>query len=280
MKNKIIYVIVLLVVFMAKIQAQTNKLDKIVKKNYEILEVTIVTISENVIEFTYPNETILNKLDVSKVAKVIFKNGRIQEFSITQEKEINSLPNNSDSEALVKKNLIAILPAPFFNMETTATSSENSKMAQNDIYNNLKNHISNIQPLMVQDLRTTNSLLKKEGIDFTNIDETSIEDLQKILGADHIIASKVSYTIEESQYSDIQSTTKVQKQTMVKEKIDDFSSTTTVTEKIFRFTVYLDIYKNGDKIYSELRKPFFTEKDSWIDSVQYLLKRSPIYNKK
>ena len=76
-----------------------------------------------------------------------------------------------------------------------------SKFAQDDVYSKLMAKSSNISPLTVQDLRVTNSLLHRAGINFKNIDETPTEELHKILGVDHIIAAKISYTTKENQSS-------------------------------------------------------------------------------
>ena len=65
-----------------------------------------------------------------------------------------------------------------------------------------------------------------------------------------------------------------------KVKTNDVSTTTASTQVYYYYTVYFDMYKNTSKIYSQTRKPFLAIKDSWMDSITYLLKRSPIYTKK
>jgi hypothetical protein len=81
------------------------------------------------------------------------------------------------------------------------SSEEMAKFAQNDIYSKLIDKSSNIFPLTIQDLRDTNSLLHKAGINYKNIDETPIADLHEILGVDNIIAAKVTYTLTQNQIS-------------------------------------------------------------------------------
>lgn len=179
----------------------------------------------------------------------------------------------------LKKNTIAILPVPFVNTESLASSGEMAKFAQNDIYSKLIESSANIFPLTVQDLRVTNSLLRKASIDYTNIDEILIEDLQEILGVDHIIAGKVSYVVKINSTNLGYGNTTVKNQENNKTKVDDFSVSTSSQSKKFDFTVYLDLYKNGDKIYTKSRQPFLNEKDSWMDSMFYLLKRCPFYVK-
>lgn len=277
----------LLLVFLASnLFAQTTKLDKIIKKDYSILEVNITNITDSDIEFSYPNEKLKNTLSLSKVAKIIFKTGREQSFNVADNStaaqqnpaEIKAVAQTS--QPAVKQNTIAVLPIPFVNTETLATSAEMAKFAQNDMYNKLIERSANIFPLTVQDLRETNSLLKKAGIDYSNIDEVLIDDLQKALGVDNIIAAKVSYIITVDQTNIGYENATITAKSDSKAKVDDFSVSTTTQDKKFNFTVYFDIYKNGTKIFTETRKPFFDQKDSWMDAMQYLLKRGPIYNKK
>lgn len=263
--------------------AQKPGLDKVVKNDSTNIKVKITKITESTIEFTYPNESLVNSLDIAKVARIEFASGRVQAFEkvivATPKDEMDSVKTQGSNVAQpIKRNTVAILPIPFINSETAATSEEMAKLAQTDVYNKFNEKAAKIYPLTVQDLRTTNNLLRKAGIDYRNVDETPIEDLQKILGVDHIVASKVSYIVNvnssSSTYSEGQ--VKVDKN---KVKGDDFSVSNTQVNKKFEFTVYFDIYKDSEKIYSETKKPFLTLKDSWMDSMQYLLKRCPIYKK-
>jgi hypothetical protein len=181
----------------------------------------------------------------------------------------------------IKENTIAVLPIPFVNSETQASSEEMAKFSQNDMYDKLIEKSSNIFPLTVQDIRTTNNLLRKANIDYKNIDETPIEDLQKILGVDHILAAKVTYDLKikkSTQTSNSSNISVNERNNTIKE--NDFSSTYTDVIKEFWFVVYFDLYKNNTKIYSQKRVPFFNKKNSWMDSMTYLLKRCPIYVKK
>lgn len=285
---------IVLFLFSIGMMAQTvAKYDKIIKKDYTILEVTIRTVSEKEVDFTYPNETVINKLGLMHVAKIIYKSGREQIFEIVENK--TPPPANTVDETNVggqkkmelpeiaatplKVNTIAILPIPFVNTETLASSAENSKLAQNDMYNKLIDKSSNIFPLVVQDLRITNSLLKKAGIDYATIDEVPIADLHAILGVDHIIAVKVSYIMETYQTNSSYGNTTATKKNEDKVQVYGSNGSTSHQGKSFDYTVYFDIYKNGVKIYTKNRNPFLKEKDSWMDSMSYLLKRCPIYSK-
>jgi len=253
---------------------QETKLDRIIKKDYVIIEAIVKKITETNIEYSMPNEDLVNVLDISHIGRIEFANGKTQTFTN------NDASNSSDSKPApssidITPNTVAILPVPFLNTETLATSEELSKFAQNDIYDELIDKSSNIAPLTVQDPRTTNSLLRKAGIDYKNIDETSIEDLQNILGVDNIVAAKVSYTTTQNQSS--YGSTTIKNGQKDKATVSDYSSTSKNMK--YEYHVYFEMYKNKNKIYTKDRTPFFNDKDSWKDSLTYLLKRSPIYKR-
>jgi hypothetical protein len=274
--------VLMLVLLSASAFAQAKKLDKIITKDYQVIECTISKISDKTVDYSMPNETMTIEIDVSKIARIDFASGRSQTFAAT-ENTIGSAPsptnNTSVNEvATFKENTIAVLPVPFVNSENMTDSEEMSKFAQNDIYNKLLDKSSNILPLTVQDLRTTNSLLRKAGIDHKNIDETPIDELHKILGVDNIVAAKVSYTVTQNQTSTAY-TSQNAKVNDNKVKANEATIANTNTQLLFDYHVYFDMYKNNSKIYTQNRKPLFKIKDSWMDTVTYLLKRSPIYVK-
>ncbi|MHC0445706.1 hypothetical protein ACWA1F_09845 [Flavobacterium sp. 3-218] len=276
--------LVLLVLLSACITfAQSGKkLDRIIKRDYQIIDCTILKMSDKTVDYSLPGETVQISLDVSQIARIDFASGRTQTFDASSSSN-NTAQNTSQSieTAEMKPNTIAVLPVPYVNADNQQGSEDMAKFAQNDLYNKLLDKASNILPLTVQDLRTTNSLLHKAGIDHNNIDETPIADLEKILGVDNIVAAKISYTIGTASTATTYSSgdTKVSNNNK-KVSSSDISTTTANNQVYYYYTVYFDMYKNKDKIYSQTRKPLLAVKDSWIDSITYLLKRSPIYVKR
>lgn len=261
--------------------SETKKTDRIIRKDFVVIDCTITKMTDNFVEYSLPNETLVTELDLSKVGRIEFASGRIQTFDAAPQGEQAEvvMENMGASPKMERKqNTIAVLPVPYVNSETMASSEEVAKFAQNDIYSKLIDKSSNIFPLTVQDLRTTNSLLRKAGIDYKNIDEIPIEELEGILGVDNIVAAKVSYTLTENRQSSTYKSGET-KYGNDKTKNQNYSSTTDNVEKIYKYHVYFDMYRNGTKIYTQTRQPFFNMEDSWKDAVQYLLKRSPIYTK-
>lgn len=278
--------LVLLVLLSACVSfAQSGKkLDKIIKRDYQIIECTVLKMSDKTVEYSLPGETVQISLDASQIAKIDFASGRSQTFDISPN-ATNSAQSTSSSQPIVsadkQHNTIAVLPVPYVNADNQQGSEDMAKFAQNDLYNKLLDKSANIFPLTVQDLRTTNSLLHKAGIDHNNIDETPIEDLEKILGVDNIVAAKVSYTIGTGTTATTYDSGNAKVSNNNKKvTTSDISTTTANNQTYYYYTVYFDMYRNTDKIYSQTRKPLLALKDGWMDSISYLLKRSPIYVKK
>ncbi|WP_369615338.1 hypothetical protein [Flavobacterium sp. CFS9] len=284
--TKIFAIIMLLISVTNFAQTGSKKLDKIIKRDYQIIECTIAKMSDKTVEYSLPGETLQISLDVSQIARIDFASGRSQTFDVSANTVVSNNTSSGNSGQVIaaagmKPNTIAVLPVPYVNSGTLESSEEMAKFAQNDLYNKLLDKSSNIFPLTVQDLRVTNSLLHKAGIDYKNIDETPIEDLQQILGVDNVIATKVSYTVTEGSVASTYNSGNAKvSDNNKKVKTNDISTTTSSTQTYYNYMVYFDMYKNGTKIYSQTRKPFLNIKDSWMDSVSYLLKRSPIYVKK
>ncbi|UTN06504.1 hypothetical protein L0669_11485 [Flavobacterium bizetiae] len=279
--KKVVSLIIMLFVSVFAFAQGGKKLDKIIKRDYQIIECTIAKMSDKTVEYSLPGETLQISLDVSQIARIDFASGRSQTFNVSE----NNAPSNTNSVQVtsseMKPNTIAVLPVPYVNSGTMEESEEMAKFAQNDLYNKLLDKSANLFPLTVQDLRVTNSLLHKAGIDYKNIDATPIEDLQKILGVDNIIAAKVSFTITEGSTSSTYNSGNAKvSDNNKKVKTNDVSTTNSSNLTYYNYMVYFDMYKNGTKIYSQSRKPFLNIKDSWMDSITYLLKRSPIYVKK
>ncbi|MNK51986.1 hypothetical protein D3C87_709080 [compost metagenome] len=276
--------LVLLVLLSACVSfAQSGKkLDKIIKRDYQIIECTVLKMSDKTVEYSLPGETVQISLDVSQIAKIDFASGRSQTFDVSENTSTAPQSNSQNvASADMKHNTIAVLPVPYVNADNQQGSEDMAKFAQNDLYNKLLDKSSNIFPLTVQDLRTTNSLLHKAGIDHNNIDETPIEDLEKILGVDNIVAAKVSYTIGTGTTATTYNSGNAKvSDNNKKVSTNDISTTTANNQTYYYYTVYFDMYRNTDKIYSQTRKPLLAVKDGWMDSVSYLLKRSPIYVKK
>ena len=102
-----------------------------VKKDYEIIEAIVTKISEKTIEYSLPGDRLINSLEVSKIAVINFANGKKQTFESPVEVVVQPIEKEIAKEAFqsvpIKENTIAVLPIPFVNSETQASSEEMAK---------------------------------------------------------------------------------------------------------------------------------------------------------
>lgn len=260
--------------------AQEKKADKVYLNSGSTIDVNISKVSAETIEFTYPGESIQNVEKVSNIRTIVFASGRVQQFNTgggaaASDNNSNAAPASAPSAKTsveyipVKPNMLAILPVAFVDRVSGQISDENSKLAQSRIYDFLQDDLSNITPVTMQDTRTTNALLRKAGIGYKELDETTIEDLQKILGVEYLALSKVSCEVQGATKSATNNNKTV---------FGNSSATTTKQAYTYKYVVVLEVYKGSEKIYNESRIPMAQSEDSWKAAYKYMLKRTPIYH--
>lgn len=281
---KYLRVIIALLLISAQLLAQDKaKMDKIYLNNGSTLEVQVKKVGATSVEYTYPGETVTNEELTANIRTIVFSSGRVQQFNSSspsaQEPQNTTQQTPQMQFTEVRQNVMAVLPVTFFNQTEGIVSDDKSKMAQAQIYDFFDDNAQRIAPIQLLDGRETNSLLKKSNIAIAGLDEISIEDLQKILGVEYLVLSKVSYTTKNNITTN-QSTVGKNEQRGNKNVVAVNTTTSSNQNIAYAYIVALEIYKNGKKIYNETRKPFFNMEDSWKDAYQYMLKRTPIYNKK
>lgn len=266
------------------------KVDKVYLSDGRVLEVKVTKVTANIIEYTYPGETVANEEKVNNIRTIVYGSGRVQQFNTATGDVAPGSPNANVSTAPqenaimdvrpITPNEMAILPVVFIDKLNGTLSEENSKLAQAQIYDFFQDNMSHITPIQVQDTRNTNNYLRKAGMmNMAALDEIAIEDLQKALGVEYLIISKVSYTVNIKQNNN--QTTVARTQDRSNGKSGVVSSSSSSSEDVtYTYNVILDIYKGSQKIYSETREPFLTMEESWKDAYQYMLKRTPIYRRK
>ena len=261
-----------------------KKTDQIFLNNGSKLEVHVTKVNDNTVEFTYPNETVQNSEAVSKIRTIVFASGRVQQFNTngSTASESEEAPEDKSSAPemrAVVPNTLAILPVAFYDDATGELYQDKSKLAQSRIFDFFEDEPNKIAPLKLQDSRSTNAYLKKANISYAELDETPIQDIQNIIGADYLVLSKVNCKVKTSATAN--ETTYAGKEKKGGKEVAAVHTSSSVNEnKSYEYMVVLEIYKNGEKIYNETRKPFLNMEDSWKDAYEYMLKRTPIYKRK
>lgn len=273
-------------IFSVSVFAQA-KVDKVYLNDGSVLEVHVKKVTASSIEYAYPGETAQNEESVKNVRTIVFASGRVQQFNTGDNNAAPPVPPAPPVHPqrpgivyqAVRPNEMAILPVAFIDKNSGELSEEKSKLAQAEIYNFFDNNKSRINPIYLQDGRTTNASLKKAGIAIADLDAMTIEDLEKVLGAEYLILSKVSYTTKTNVTSN-QSTYGKSEKKDNKNTVAVNTSTYANENTSYAYTVILEIYKGGQKVYNETRQPFFSMEGSWKDAYEYMLKRTPIYKRK
>ncbi|WP_103068249.1 hypothetical protein [Aquimarina sediminis] len=255
------------------INHQENKYDKVFFLNGDVLDVLIRKISTDRVEYIFPNEDFLNTARKSELEKIRFKNGRIQNFNKAKE---NLIPLKRS----IEKNKIAILPIPFIKQEDGSLDpSQKARLAQSKVFNFLTENLGNIYPRTLQTPRETNTILKAAGIKLQDLDQISIEEIENYLGVEYIITGRIDYVITHNQSTTTTTDGKINEKNEKEIKVNESTTDYTYEQIKYSYTVYIDLYEHDINIYSKNREPWFTYKNSWEDSFEFILKRMPIYNR-
>ncbi|MEI6755356.1 MAG: hypothetical protein WCK78_19630 [Paludibacter sp.] len=79
--------IILTILVFSKCFLYSQKIDKIVNLSGDTLKVTISVVTEDKVQFKYPNEDIINEILKSKIEKIIYYSGRIEEINQKRQKK-------------------------------------------------------------------------------------------------------------------------------------------------------------------------------------------------
>lgn len=116
--------------------AQTAKNDTIIKIDGNRIIAKIITVSDNEITFSYPNETIINSISKNRIKEVIYSSGRKEIFNDKELIIINGEDDwekviltfiASDVEGLVKKGDIDISDQRKMAFQSASKMEENLK---------------------------------------------------------------------------------------------------------------------------------------------------------
>ena len=247
--------------------AQGDAADKVVMLNGEEKIGQVTEIGDNYVKFIHKGESLTYTLKRETINKIQFASGRI-EF-ITE-----SVPNANDGSITVQShhNIIAILPFSYIGQGGTRDQKLELKV-QSDCYNVLK---KNADQFILQDPITTNALLVKNNINessimgFTPIELATLLNVEYVIYGTVTVNQKGSTTGSGSYYSGKDKGNK-------NSGIILGTSSTTVQ---FSTTVDMKIYTDqGQNIFAQSHDSFWQTENAYEITLQYLIKRSPLYRK-
>lgn len=260
--------------------AQEVKPDIITKINGEEMKGKILEITDTEVKFTYTGETTVYTLKKSEIAKIVHSSGRIETFSSNSDsKDTKTEASSSQTTGTDSRNKVAILPFAFIKDGQSATDVLSEKV-QAETYSYLSKHSGTYTLL---DPRTTNALLIKAGVTKENIKGYTMDEICKMLGVEYVIEGIVSVNlVNQSNYQSNNGAAKTQSGTKSSDRKTSYSgSTYSTTNQNYSTTLNLNIYNDkGSSVYSQERKALFnTSQEAYKATLEYLLKRTPLYTK-
>ncbi|MCF1716031.1 hypothetical protein L0U88_15430 [Flavihumibacter sp. RY-1] len=279
---------ILLIFFSSILLAQTDtKNDVILKLNGDELVGKVMEIDDNEIKFTYKGESLVYKIKKTDVLKITYSSGRIEMFSKP------ALPSEASSKSASTAamsgpgladhhNKVAILPYAFLKDGETASDDISFKV-QNETFAFLNRHAG---VMSIVDPRTSNALLIKAGINRETIKGYTMDDLCNILGVEYVIDGIVSVNkgnqtnITTGNSNTTYSSGNNNKNNQYKSREKSSGSVVSTSTQNFETSLTLSIYNDkGVSIYSQERRSFWNTQDAYKITLEYLLKRCPLYSK-
>ena len=257
------------------LQAQQNNVDQLVLSNGETLAVNVKKVAPETITYSFEGENLENVVEKSDVAKIVFQNGREQVFSDIQSGNGTGIPTDFEYPTM-KSNEGAVLPFEFF--FDGEPSPEDGIEAQEYYYDNLMRRPDR-NTISYQDAEITQQRLRAAGIrEAADMRDYDMAEIAKIVGAGVLVTGKIQVDYRSTTSTSTGSTTtRVTK----KKKLKTYTSDHNTSTDEFNTKVDFKIYdKNGEKLVDETRRPFLaTTRDNYVSTLNYLMKRTPYYQK-
>lgn len=287
--KKHLFLVLAMLFHLSVFSQQTDKKDVIIKTNGDELTGSVKGIDDSTIQFVYAGEELVYKLKKSEILKITFASGRVEKFNVagtppaaTAGAAATNQPATTKEE---RRNKIAILPFGYLSEVDAGTATEMGMRIQEECRDFLVKH-AGIYTLVEN--RLIDSKLAKAGITRANILTYSVDDLCELLGAEFIIDGMVNITKtaqttygSQSVSGEIKDKDKDKDKSDGDKKVSGYSSNYSTTTQNFSTQVTLKAYNDkGETVFSENRKPFLGGvKDSYKSAMEYLLKRTPFYQK-
>lgn len=276
--KKLFYVILFIFSLTGAYSQNAAKHDVVVKSSGDILTGDVVEITDSTIRFTYTGEKLVYTIKKSDILKITYASGRSESFGAPAPASQSSpaapaqplLPSSGEDT----HNKIAILPFGYIK-DGQPMAEEVSESVQNQCYDLLSKHAG---MYTVVSPRAINVKLSKAGINRSNVLNYTMADLCNLLGVEYIIDGVITQRrTTQTSYGNSTYTTK--------KKDDDkketgYGSNYSTTTQNYETVMDLKIYNEKAQIvYNQNRKAFWNTEDAYKNTLEYLIKRSPLYTK-
>ncbi|MGS2760820.1 hypothetical protein [Sinomicrobium sp. M5D2P9] len=253
---------------------QTVKYDLLLMNNGEQRFGKVTEISDDEIKFAYADEALIYTIKKADISKVTFASGRIEFFNPPK-----TDTSGDNAQPADFNNKLAILPFAYI-ADQKDGGAEMPLRIQQECFSILNKKADKLQ---VQDIQTTNTLLAKAGVNNGNIQGYTMGEICHILNVEYVIQGMITTNETGVITSTVQSGNSVVKESNKKNvigKILNTTTSTTTSEKNYDTTVNMNMYDNkGQHLFGQEHNSFWPGMDAYRVTLNYLLKRTPVYGK-
>jgi TolB-like protein len=264
-----------------------SKTDAVIMLDGERKEGKVLGMGANTVKFQYTGEELEYELQKEDIRKIQFATGRVEVINEAPQTAASgsSPPSRTASNPADRKNKIAVLPFQFITNEPGIQTDQMSKQLQANCAGSLRKNTSNI---IVQDPLTTNRLLAKNNINMNDAATVDPQEMAVVLGVEYVVFGTVDVINKGTISTGSGSTTykDKEKQTRDKNSKDTKASGTAttsnnaITSTNYDTKVSLNIYTDqGSNYYAKSRNAIGNQMDSYSNTLDYLIKRTPFGTK-
>jgi len=255
-----------------------QKFDTVYMMNNEVKTGSIKSIDDASVSFVHKDETLVYTLKKSDINKIVFSSGRVE--IINAAPVLNDAANNNAN--VDHHNKIAVLPFGYINPQQE-TNTEMGYKVQDECYTYLS---AKAAALSIQDPSTTNALLGKAGITFANARNFTMQEICNILGVEYVVRGTITTNITSTTssgsatYNEKNKSSSTDKTGSSGSKSSGNVYASSSSTQNFQTSVLMEIYTDeGKKVFGQDRTSFWQTVDAYKSTIQYLLKKSPIYGR-
>ena len=211
------------------------------------------------------------------IAKITFSSGRVEIFNSPK-------PSSGKTDSIAKsgleahQNKIAILPFSYL-LNKQDAGQEMTYKVQNEAYSIMNAHSGY---MTVQPTQTTNALLLKAGVTGANVRSFTMGEICNILGVEYVVQGTITQDLTSVSSNSSGSTTVNAKTNQSNNRtvgtVNGYSSS--YSTQNYSTNVTMNIYTDkGETIFSQDHQSFWSSDDAYKVTLNYLLKRTPLYQK-
>lgn len=271
-------IILLLSVLSTFAGAQSGKVDVVHMLNGTEHWGKVTRVSDDGIVFVHEDEVVEYTYKRADIFKIMFSSGRQELFNAQQ-----STPEGGTSVSQVRvesaaPRTIAILPFRFIADAAPAPNLELARQIQDECY-----RLFNSAPSghAYQDPVKTNALLLRHGIPLQEVRDRMADELCSILGVEKVVMGVVMRNTKGASTSRSGgSYSRATQATNTRTNIWTVQSGTSTTTVNYETTITMTVMdRNGDRLFDKERTSFWNSSDAYKTTLNYLWKRSPLYEK-